>query len=235
MRKIIVCCVVIFAFIFVKEIKAQRYNLDSIYFTGAVMDQVDLKGLPYAHYRVNKERGGTTNEYGRFAFWVNSGDTIQYSFVGYHDVKVIVSDSLKQDDYLFGVFLAKDTIALQEVLILPRFGDFKEAFMNAKVNTPEYVRAKNNVNSATYEALTKRPTTMDAKANTDLLIKNHVSAIENKTMVPTEMTAGVSTTRTLPELKRLKRKRKMKISEAMVTDSEVKILQQMYKYGVKKE
>jgi len=76
---------------------------------------------------------------------------------------------------------------------------------------------------------------MDAKANTDLLIKNHVSAVENKTMVPTEMTAGVSTTRTLPELKRLKRKRKMKISEAMVTDSEIKILQQMYKYGVKKE
>ena len=60
-------------------------------------------------------------------------------------------------------------------------------------------------------------------------------AIQNKTMVPTEMTAGVSTTRTLPELKRLKRKKKMKISDAMVTDDEVKILQQMYKYGVKKE
>ncbi|RZT96944.1 hypothetical protein EV201_1600 [Ancylomarina subtilis] len=225
----------ILAFFFSKDSKAQRYNLDSIFFTGAVMDQADLKGLPYAHFRVNKERGGTTNEYGRFSFWVNSGDTIQYSFVGYHGVQVIVSDTLQQDDYLFGVFLTKDTIALQEVLILPRFGDFKEAFMNAKVNTPEYVRAKNNVNSATYEALTQRPDKMDAKANTDMLIKNHVSAIENKTMIPTEMTAGVSTTRTLPELKRLKRKRKMKISDAIVTDDEVKILQQMYRYGVKKE
>ena len=235
MRKLILFCVIIITFIFVNETKAQRYNLDSIFFTGAVMDQVDLKGLPYAHFRVNKERGGTTNEYGRFSFWVNSGDTIQYSFVGYQVVEVIVSDSLKQDDYLFGVFLTKDTIALQEVLILPRFGDFKDAFMNAKVNTPEYVRAKNNVNSATYEALTTKPATMDAKANTDLLIRNHVVAIENKTMVPTEMTAGLSTTRTLPELKRLKRKRKMKISEAIVTDSEVKILQQMYRYGVKNE
>ncbi|RXQ96767.1 hypothetical protein EO244_03810 [Ancylomarina salipaludis] len=235
MRKLIFCCVLILVFFFPKDSKSQKYNLDSIFFTGAVMDQADLKGLPYAHFRVNKKRGGTTNEYGRFSFWVNSGDTIQYSFVGYHGVQVVVSDTLQQEDYLFGVFLTKDTIALQEVLILPRFGDFKEAFMNAKVNTPEYVRAKNNINSATYEALTQKPTKMDAKANTDLLIRNHVNAIENKTMIPTEMTAGVSTTRTLPELKRLERKRKMKIPDAMVTDSEVKILQQMYEYGVKKK
>jgi hypothetical protein len=235
MKKLIFCFAIILAFIYSKDSKAQRYNLDSIFFTGAVMDQSNFKGLPYAHFNVNKKRGGTTNEYGRFSFWVNSGDTIKYSFVGYHDVKVIVSDSLQQKDYLFGVFLSKDTIALQEVLILPRFGDFREAFKNAKINTDDYVRAKNNVNSATYEALTKRPTTMDAKANTDLLIKNHVSGIANKTMVPTEMTAGVSTTRTLPELKRLKRKREMKIYDAMVTDAEVKILQQMFKYGVKKK
>ena len=233
MRKLIFCCVIILTFIFAKESKAQRYNLDSIFFTGAVMDQVDFKGLPYSHFRVNKKRSGTTNEYGRFSFWVNSGDTIQYSFVGYQDVNVIVSDSLQQKDYLFGVFLTKDTIALQEVLILPRFGDFKDAFIKAKVNTPEYVRAKNNINSATYQALNQTPTTMDAKANTDLLLRNHVSSIENKTMVPTEMMAGVSTTRTLPEFKRLKRKRKMKIPDAMVTDSEIKTLQQMYRYGLK--
>ena len=235
MRKLIFYCAIILSFILSKEAKAQKYNQDSIFFTGAVMDQLDLKGLPYAHFWVNKKRGGIANEYGRFSFWVNSGDTIKYSFVGYHAVDIIVSDSLQQEDYLFGVFLAKDTIALQEVLILPRFGNLKEAFQNAKINTPEYVRAKNNVNSATYEALTKRPATMDAKANTDLLIKNHVSAIENKTMIPTEMTAGVSTARTLPELKRLKRKREMKISTAMASDKEIKILQQMYKYGVKKK
>ncbi|MDE5420687.1 carboxypeptidase-like regulatory domain-containing protein [Ancylomarina sp. DW003] len=235
MRKLFFCCVIVLSLCFAKESRAQKYNLDSIFFTGAVMDQVDLKTLPYAHFSINKKQGGITNEYGRFSIWVSSGDTINYSYVGYNDVKVVVSDSLQQDDYLFGVFLAKDTIALQEVLILPRFGDFKEAFMNAKVNTPEYVRAKNNVNSATYEALTTRPTKMDAKANTDLLIRNHVVAIENKTMVPTEMTAGVSTTRTLPELKRLKRKRKMKIPDAMVTDEEIKILQQMYRYGTKKK
>jgi len=235
MRKLFVCCVIILCFFFVEDSQAQKINLDSIFFTGAVMDQAELKALPYAHFRVNKKRGGTTNEYGRFSFWVNSGDTIQYSYVGYNDVRIIVNDSLKQENYLFGVFLSKDTITLQEVLILPRFGDFKEAFINAKVNTPEYVRAKNNINSATYEALTRRPTKMDAKANTDMLVKQHTILNEHQAMVPTEMVTGVSTSATLPELQRFKRKRKLNIPDAMVTDNEIKILQQMYRYGVKKK
>ncbi len=235
MRNLILCVALILTSFFAKEVNAQKYNLDSIFLTGAVMDQVELKALPYTHFRINKKKSGTTNEYGRFSVWVNSGDTINYSYVGYNNVRVIVSDSLQQDDYLFGVFMTKDTVALQEVLILPRFGDFKDAFLNAKVNTKEYVRAKNNVNSATYEALTKRSKNMDAKANTDLLIKGHVSSIENKTMIPASMIAGVSTTRTLRELKRLKRKKKMKLPSSMVTDSEVKTLQQMYRYGIKKK
>lgn len=235
MRKIFACCVIILSFCFIEDSQAQKINLDSIFLTGAVMDQVELKGLPYAHFRVNKKRGGTTNEYGRFSFWVNSGDTIQYSYVGYNDVRIVVNDSLKQDNYLFGVFLSKDTITLREVLILPRFGDFKQAFINAKVNTPEYVRAKNNINSATYEALTRRPAKMDAKANTDMLINQHTILNENQAMIPTEMVTGVSTSATLSELQRFKRKRKLKIPDAMVTDNEIKILQQMYRYGIKKE
>lgn len=236
MKKLIVSCVVLFGALFTSEIsKAQTINNDSIFFTGAVMDQKELTPLPYAHFRVNEKRAGTSNAYGRFSFWVNSGDTIHYSYVGYRDVRVIVSDSLKRETYLFGVFMTQDTVALQEVLILPRFGDFRQAFINSKVNTPEYVRAKNNINSATYEALTKRPEKMDAKANTDMLIQQHVVKNENKVMVPPDMMVGVSLGRTLPEIQRIQRKQKLKIPDDLITDNEIKVLQQMYRYGLKKE
>ncbi|PCH69944.1 MAG: hypothetical protein COC06_06375 [Bacteroidales bacterium] len=236
MKKTIVGCLLLLCVLFiVEDLNAQKIRTDSIFFTGAVMDQEELSPLPYSHFRVNKKRAGTTNSFGRFSFWVNSGDTIQYSFVGYHDVKIIVSDSLKQDSYLFGVFMAKDTISLREVLILPRFGDFREAFINAKVNTPEYVRAKNNINSATYEALTKAPEKMDAKANTDMLVKRHVVMNEHHVMVPPDMMVGVSVARTLPEVQRMKRKRQLKIPDNLVTDKEITILKQMYKYSVKKK
>lgn len=227
--------IVLLILLIIEDVSAQKVRTDSIFFTGAVMDQEELTPLPYSHYRVNDKRAGTTNSYGRFSFWVNSGDTLQYSYVGYHDVKIIVSDSLKQNSYLFGVFMPKDTISLQEVLILPRFGDFREAFINAKVNTPEYIRAKNNINSATYEALTKAPEKMDAKANTDLLIKNHVTMNEHHVMVPPDMIVGVSMAKTLPEVQRMKRKRKLKIPDNLVTDKEITTLKQMYKYSVKKK
>lgn len=236
MRRYVIGCIALFCFVLATEkLNAQKIRTDSLFFTGAVMDQEELSPLPYAHYRVNNKKAGTSNAFGRFSFWVNAGDTIQYSYVGYQNVQVVVSDSLKQDSYLFGVFMAKDTVSLQEVLILPRFGNFREAFINAKVNTPEYVRAKNNVNSATYEALTKRPEKMDAKANTDLLIKQHVIENEHKVMVPQDMVAGVSTLRTLPEVQRLKRKKSMKIPDNLVTDKEINTLKQMYRYGIKEK
>ena len=234
MRRYVIVCIALFCFVLATEkLNAQKLRTDSLFFTGAVMDQEELSPLPYAHYKVNNKQAGTSNAFGRFSFWVNAGDTIQYSYVGYQNVRVVVSDSLSQDSYLFGVFMTKDTVALQEILILPRFGDFREAFINAKVNTPEYVRAKNNVNSATYEALTKRPDKMDAKANTDMLIKQHVIDNEHKAMVPQEMVAGVSTLRTLPEVKRLQRKKNLKIPDNLITDKEITTLKQMYRYGVK--
>lgn len=236
MKKTFVVCSVILMMLLIGTIsQAQKIRQDSIFLTGAVLDQVDLSPLPYAHFKVNMKRAGTSNAFGRFSFWVNSGDTIKYSYVGYQDARIVVSDSLQEDDYLFGVFLGKDTIALPEVVILPRFGDFKEAFMNSKVNTPEYVRAKNNVNSATYVALTTRPKKMDAKANTDMLINKHVEQIEYKVGVAPGSTVGVSMGQTLPELQRLKRKKSLKIPDDIITDDEVKTLQQMYKYGNKKK
>ncbi|PKQ65620.1 hypothetical protein BZG02_01040 [Labilibaculum filiforme] len=234
-KNVVSCLVVLLVLLAIEDVSAQKVRTDSIFFTGAVMDQEELSPLPYSHFRVNDKRAGTSNSYGRFSFWVNAGDTIRYTYVGYHEVQIIVSDSLKQDSYLFGVFMAKDTIALQEVLILPRFGNFREAFINAKVNTPEYVRAKNNINTATYEALTKQPDKMDAKANTDMLVKQHVVMNEHHVMVPPDMMVGVSTTRTLPEVQRLKRKKDLKIPDNLITDKEITTLKQMYKYGLKKE
>jgi hypothetical protein len=211
----------------------KRTLRDSIFFTGVVMDQKELTPLPNTHFRINAQRAGTANQYGRFSFWVNTGDTVRYSYVGYQDVKLIISDSLEQEKYLFGVFMAKDTVALREVLILPRFGDFREAFVNAKVNTPDYVRAKNNVNTATYEALTTAPKTMDAKANTDLILKNYQTQNEYRAMIPPDMIVGVSLSRTLPEVRRLKRKRKLVIKEDLITDQEINILKSMYEHEIK--
>lgn len=230
-RLFIILCVLICIMFLPSGAGAQHFKHDSIFFTGAVMDQKELTPLPNAHYRVNDNRVGLTNSYGRFSFWVNVGDTVLYSYVGYHKVKVIISDTLNQDQYLFGVFLSKDTVALQEVLILPRFGNLKDAFIHANVNTREYVSAKNNVNSVTYQALTTAPKTMDAKANTDMQIKQFQTSVEYKGMVAPNNMVGISTQSTLSEIKRIKRNRKKKISRNLITDKELDILKKIYGFS----
>ncbi len=236
MKSFVLCCLVFF---FVAEfVQAQTNEPDSIFFTGVVMDQENLETLAYAHYRVNGQKSkkhGISNLLGRFSFWVHVGDTICYSHLGYRNIEIVATDSLqkKQDAYLLGIFMSKDTFALQEVLILPRFMNLKDAFLNSKINSPEYVRAKNNLNSATYDALTKKPKKMDAKANTDMLIEQHVVKNQHKTMIPTQMTLGVSTENTMPELKRLERKQKMKIPNHLITDKEMRMLKRVYRHSVK--
>ncbi len=211
-------------------VAAQTPKRDSLFFTGAVMDSKKLTALPYAGFKINNKKTGNADISGRFSFRVNVGDTIRYSFLGYRDLKIVVHDSLKQKSYLFGVFMTRDTITLDEVVILPRFGNFKDAFLRANPNTPEYVRATNNVNSAAYQALTTTltpETKMDAKDNTDMVIQEHVIKTEYKGMISPENTVGISTMNTLPEIKRLRRKRKLKIPDNIITDKEIKLLKRM--------
>ncbi len=225
-----IAVVLVLFLLVIQSIIAQTQKSDSIYLTGAVMDGKKQTALPYAGIQINHKKTGNADVYGKFAFRVNVGDTINYSFVGYRDLRIVVSDSLKQKAYLFGVFMTRDTIALDEVVILPRFGNFKAAFIRANPNTPEYVRATNNINSATYQALTTTltpETKMDAKDNTDMLIQESVIKTEYKAMGHTDMMLDISTIRTMPELRRIKRKRKLKIPNNMVTDKEIKLLKRM--------
>ncbi len=213
-----------------QAIMAQTPQEEALFFTGAVMDSKKLTALPYASFQINNKESGNADVSGKFSFKVHVGDTIHYSFVGYRDIHVVIHDSLKQKAYLFGVFMTRDTIALEEVVILPRFNNFKDAFIHSNINTPEYVRATNNVNSAVYQALTTRltpETKLDAKANTDMLLRTHTVEIEYKGMVSPQQMVGVSTMRTIPEIKRLRRKRKLKIPTNIITDKEIKLLKRM--------
>lgn len=220
----------------IQLISAQTIKNDSLFFTGAIMDSEQSKALPFASFHINKNRVGTADAIGRFSFQVNIGDTIRYSFLGYRDVQVIVDDSLKQKKYLTGIFMTKDTIALEEVIILPRFGNFKDAFLKANINTKEYVNATNNVNDATYQALTTAfspNATMDAKDNTDMLLKEHAAKVEYKGMVSPDMMVGVSSDATFAGIKRFQRKRKLKIPNTIITDKEIEMLQRMCKISKK--
>lgn len=212
-------------------LKSQTLSADTIYFSGAIMDQAKLKVIPSAKFRVNSRFAGLSDLKGKFSLWANKGDTITYSHVGYKDISILVSDSLVDNNYLFGVFMSKDTVLLQEVLVVPRFASLDEEMRNSKVNTSEYVRAVNNVNSATHYALTQRPQDrkMDAADNTKLTINNYTAKNTNRTFISETQMLGISTNTTLRIVKNKKRKRKMKYVGNLISDNEVEILRALFK------
>lgn len=172
---------------------AQFNNNDSIRVTGVVLEQDSATTLPYSRLSV-KSRTFTSDEKGRFSVWALIGDIVQFSHIGYKDTYIQISDSLKHNNYIFGVFLSRDTIRLSEVIVVPRY---KYLIRKAKtmplVITPDEAYANNNIRISTQQALTQTPIRMDAEMNQRMVLQEHIWSTVYKTQIPPDNTFGVTT------------------------------------------
>lgn len=152
--------------LFTARAKAQEIKMRYILFSGVVMDATSQKELPKAFYEINEKRGGLTDEQGKFSFYALPTDTIVFSFLGYEDYPMVVSDTLVSDEYLIGIFMQEDTVILDEIVIVPRLRDIRLEILNQTgYNGPETRAANNNIRAATYTGLTTRPKTGSADEN----------------------------------------------------------------------
>ena len=103
--------------------------------------------------------------HGRFVIPTLVNDTIVFSYVGYKDVVVIVSDTLERNDYLVAVFMPRDTILLDEVVILPRLGSLKSEItaLSARKDIDQ-VNAVNNLNMAAFTGISRNIEWSDPEA-----------------------------------------------------------------------
>ena len=84
----------------VLSVYCQENQEKPIRLTGFVVDKETSEALVNTHYIINNERGGVVDETGRFAIVGMVNDTIIFSYVGYKDITVVVSDTLRRNDYL---------------------------------------------------------------------------------------------------------------------------------------
>lgn len=149
---------------------------------------------------------------------VKVGDTLYFSHIGFESVRVVVSDTLKKDDYLLGIFMVRDTIELAEVMVLPRF--FMEEFkMDANL-----INARNNMNQAVYAA--SRPVKeMDREMNQKMVINDFARRVEMKGMVDVKLGVG---TNTLTALQGLMRARRMADKGKVIRTEEIDLLKKIF-------
>ena len=184
---LIVCCLVSSA------IGQESKVTKSVFITGMVYDSKTQEPLGNTNFRINKNYGYVTNELGRFSFLGSPGDSIVFSFVGYHTNRLVVPDTLKADEYVMGVFMHEETVKLSEIIIFARIPT--NSIVVTPVQTDEQAKniAQSNVDKAVVESLTQSPKVYDAGMNAKQTMRTNQMRAEYKGMlVSPENSVGIS-------------------------------------------
>lgn len=138
---------------FTGQCSAQLQSNDStlIQFSGVFLDSDSLTPVPWVNILViNRSKGTTTDYRGAFSFVAHTGDTVQFSCVGYKPFQCVIPDTLSTKRYTLVQLFSRDTVTLPEAVIFPwpSKEDFREAFLELYIPDDDYERARKNLERA---------------------------------------------------------------------------------------
>ena len=166
---------------------------------GLVMDATTQTPLSNVHYFIRNQTGGSTTDKGKFSMYIHRDDTVVFSYMGYSDFRFILSDTLAGNSFVAGIFMETDTLAIGEVIVLPRMSDLKTEFRNTKVEvSKELLNAKNNLEVATYQGLHSEAALGDPGANYELLKRKQVITAYEKGGIPSDQILGLNMISVIP-------------------------------------
>ncbi len=173
----------------------------SVLLNGVVMDAETHIPITNAHFINSAGHSGITNEAGQFATLINSGDTIIFSVIGYSTMVYHVPDSLMAREYLAGIFLYTDTIAVGEVIINPRIGNLKAEILKYEPSTEEsVVNARNNISVSVYQGLAGANELGDPLTNYELLRQQQKTQAYERGGIPSDRMVGFNPITFIPGL-----------------------------------
>jgi len=130
-------------FFLVSEAKAQE---KLIQWTGSVKDEY-LAPLSFVSVIVMQSgRGTISDKNGKFTLLAHPEDSLKFSSVGYKTIQLGIPKT-NSSVILYDVIMEEDTIALEEIIVLPwkTFGEFKKAFVEVTLAKDEMQRAYKNI------------------------------------------------------------------------------------------
>lgn len=181
-------------------INAQETGLsEQILLHGLVMDASTQSPLSNVHYIINNDFGGATTDNGKFSMYINRYDTVVFSYMGYSDFSLTLSDTLVGNSFVAGIFMETDTLAIGEVIVLPRMGDLRTEFRNSEVEvSKELINARNNLEVATYQGLNSEAALGDPGSNYELLRRKQIVTAYEKGGIPSDQILGLNIFSAIP-------------------------------------
>ena len=162
-------------------------------FHGIVMDASTLNPIPGSQIFINRSFHSVSETDGTFALNVRRNDTVLFSVLGYKPVSFSVSDTLMGREFNTGIFMQTDTLAIGEVIILPRYANLKSDILYARPEQKtEIDNARFNVAVSAYQGLHSQGSIGDAATNYEILRQKHRIEAYEKGGIPSDRMVGIS-------------------------------------------
>jgi len=157
-----------------------------IQLSGLVVTSDSLMGVPYTTVLIKGQGRGTMSNYqGFFSLVVYTGDTIEFTSVGYRDKEFAIADTLSKSKYSIIQMLTQDTIHLPETVIYPwpSKEEFRMAFMALNIPEDDWERAKKNFERERLRELGET-FAMDGKENSDYYLRTEAQRFYYSGQIP---------------------------------------------------
>ena len=166
---------ILLGLLFFVGIGAQAQNGRIIQFSGLVVTGDSLQAIPFSTVSIKRTNQGTiTDYYGYFSFVAETGDTIQFSSLGYKPSEFVIPSDLDENKYAMVHVLSQDTIYLPETVVYPwpSKEQFREAFLKADIPDDDITIAQKNLNPEILAEL-QEYTPMSAEGNFKFTMGQH--------------------------------------------------------------
>jgi hypothetical protein len=202
-----------------------------ILFNGVVIDGTELTPVANVQITINKLFSSVSGSDGSFAFYVNRKDTVQFKALGYRDETIVISDTLKGEEFIAGVYLKGDTLEIGEVIIIPRYRNIKSEILNAPdPNATIIENARYNVAISAYQGRTTVGNLGDPASNYELLRSKQRMNAYSAGQIPPDQMVAISPFIFLPAAYLLVKglPEKPAAFSPRLTDDELKAIEQEY-------
>ena len=142
---------------------------------------------------INRSLASVSGRDGTFVFYVNRKDTIVFKSLGYKPTILEVSDTLKGNEFVTGVYMNTDTLAIGEVVIIPKLTNLKSQILNGPSRTPStFENAKYNVAISAYQGRNSQGSLGTPADNYSLLSKQQKVNAYERGGIPSDRILGLS-------------------------------------------
>jgi len=231
MRKILLIIVIVSLIISSLTGQVLRETDPRMLFHGVVFDAGTFNPLSGSQIIINRAFSSISDEEGKFAFYVRSGDTVVFTRLGYKTSVLNILDTLSGKEFTAGVYMHTDTLLIDEVVIIPRYSSLRsEMFMARPESNIRMENAKYNLEVSSYQGRAGISKLGDPSMNYEVLRQQQRSEAYTKGQIPSDRIAGLSPFMLIPAVYLLMNGLPEKPSQLkpLITEKEVEEIHRKY-------